>query len=206
MLGRVDESRDDDDGEGSRAKPSRQRSAGHSERETHRSSAEITRSVGEITAPLLAGFSFTTIFVVNSDTGHMLLPGEAITALTFATIFLIGAVQFAKYRDEKDLPASSQAANPASRSAGGAFGFFALSSADDYVKWTIRFYHFGIAALLAGFGLALAPLYHAGALYAFRWIASCLAFLTCGIEIFVYVRRALRSYRTSSSSPQGTSR
>jgi hypothetical protein len=159
-------------------------SAGRSEHATDHGRADIVRSVGEVAAPLLAGFSFATIFVVSGETSHLLLPGEAIVALTLATVILIAAVQLAKYRGENQPPVS------------GSSRLFSLSSDKDYEKWTVRCYHVGIVALLAGFGFALAPQYQPGGLYIFRWVASVVAFLACSIELFVYVRRALCKTRS----------
>jgi len=56
-----------------------------------------TKSVGDVAAPLLAGFSFTSVIVLSDDAGAFRWPGEAILALTIAAIALIAAVQCAKY-------------------------------------------------------------------------------------------------------------
>ena len=61
---------------------------------------EWIKSVGEVAAPLLAGFSFTTVTAVSIDADHFLLPGGAILSFTLAAVALIGAVQCVKYARE----------------------------------------------------------------------------------------------------------
>jgi hypothetical protein len=118
-----------------------------------------------VASPLLAGFSFTNVIVIimSSDTGHFLLPGEAIISWTIASISFVFAVQFAKWATRKKV---------------------------NYER-TVLFYHVGVVTFLLGFGFALAPPPSTVA-YVFRWFASGFAFAVCAIEAIVYVNRALR--------------
>lgn len=147
-----------------RGSPSDQ-SAGRQANVADTDSETVAKSIGEVASPLLAGFSFTNVIViiVSSDTGHFLLPGEAIISWTIASIAFVFAVQFAKWVARKKV---------------------------DYER-TVLFYHVGVVTFLLGFGFALAPQPSTGA-YVFRWIASGIAFAVCLIEAGVYVNRELR--------------
>ena len=117
-------------------------------------------------SPLLAGFSFTNVIVIamSSDTGHFLLPGEAIISWTIASIAFILAVQFAKHAADGEVR---------------------------FKKWTELPYHVGVVTFLLGFGLALLT-HPSDETYVFRLVASSVAFAACLVEAVVYVRRALR--------------
>lgn len=143
------------------------------------------KSVGETAAPILAGFSVTVVIVVSDDAKDFRWPGWAILALTVSAIALIGALQSAKYAQGlwpgANRPQGSQwwthvpyfTKDPAERAAW-------------WGKWTRRFYHFGLAALLAGLAFTLAPPDGArqGGL---RWAASVLAFLAFAVESLVFL-------------------
>src|ERR1035441_4004805 len=73
--------------------------AGPAANEAGADSKARAKSIGEVASPLLAGFSFTNVIVIamSSDTGHFLLPGEAIISWTIASIAFSLAGQFAKH-------------------------------------------------------------------------------------------------------------
>jgi hypothetical protein len=132
-------------------------------------SPAIVKSVGEVTAPLLAGFSFTNVIVVSSNVKDFVWPGEVIFAWTLASLALITAVQFGKY--------------------GQSDGQSENERAKKNRKRTTLSYHIGIVALLAGFGCALVPNHIAGMTGILRLSSCILAFAACAIELYVYVRR-----------------
>src|SRR5262245_6258466 len=128
-----------------------QRDGGRSPARVSRGDEEWIKSVGEVAAPLLAGFSFTTVIAVSIDAGRFLLPGEAILAFTLAAVTLVGAVQCAKYARRDRWPG-------ADRHLGSAWWttlplyrrYFALSAdkrTEAWGRWMRRLYHFGITAL-----------------------------------------------------------
>ncbi len=88
--------------------------------------------VGDVAAPLLAGFSLTAIITLSSDTGHHRWSGATLLAFTMATVTLITALENSKYAREKSRPVA------------------------DRERWERRtrnlyhLYHFGIVALLLG--------------------------------------------------------
>lgn len=135
------------------------------------------KSIGEVASPLLAGFSFTNVIVIaiSSDTGHFLLPGEAIISWTVASIAFILAVQFAKHVADGEVR---------------------------FEKWTDLPYHVGVVTFLLGFGLALLT-HPSDETYVFRLIASSVAFAVCLGEAVVYVRRARhdRQQRRAIAAP-----
>src|SRR5260370_11569038 len=113
-----------------------------------------SKSVGDVAAPLLAGFSFMSVIAVSGSTEHFRWPGEAILALTIAAIMLIAALQCAEYvhHERWARPSRSEA------SAKWPVIFFQyLSRTGGWRGWTRRFYHLGLTALLAGLAFALAP-------------------------------------------------
>jgi hypothetical protein len=134
------------------------------------------RSVGGVAAPLLAGFSFTSVVAVSAAAGSFRWPGLTVLALTFAAITLIAAVQ-CSYASEK------------------------------IRRWTRTLYHFGLVALLLGFGFALAPQHATGDQDAFRWAAMATAFVACACEFVAFVRpptRKTASVRQVSSGARPT--
>ncbi len=118
------------------------------------------RSVSDVAAPLLAGFSFAAVIAVSGDTGHRRWPGLTILALTIATVNLIAAVQMSKYARDTNQP-----------------------TAERWLRRTRNFYHLGMVTLLLGLGFALAPQHVAGLQDVLRWIASGVAFATCAWTI-----------------------
>ncbi len=148
-------------------------------------------AVGETTIPLLAGFSVTSVIVVSDDATNFRWPGLTVLALGFASVILIAAVQ------------SSYLARLAFSSA------VETSKATSGNAWAGRMrlaYYCGIVALLAGLGLALAPLHGKGVENALRWIASIIAFVGCAAEVVtifnvtVFQRRRSRSGGNAETS------
>jgi hypothetical protein len=95
------------------------------------SDRDWVKSVGDVAAPLFAGFSFTAVIVVSVSVDKFRWPGWAILVLTIAVIVLIMAVQCSKYARDKDR--------------------------SRWITATRLFYQAGSVALLLGLGLALAP-------------------------------------------------
>jgi hypothetical protein len=122
--------------------------------------------VGGVTIPLLAGFSVTSVLVVTSDAAKFRWSGPAILALTIASVALIASVQ-CTYIARLYLPPQAEASsNPR----------FSDKKGKRWARWTQITYHCGIVALLAGLGLALAPLHAKGVENGLRWLATGLAF------------------------------
>ena len=143
-----------------------------------------TKSVGDVAAPLLAGFSFTSVIVVSSSVEHFRWPGEAILALTIAATMLIAAVQCAKYVLDESWTGPSR--SEASAKLPVIF-FRTLLRTGGWSSWTRRFYHLGVVALLAGLAFALAPQHATGGQEILRWVASVLAFVACGLETVYFL-------------------
>jgi len=124
------------------------------------------RSVGDVAAPLLAGFSFTAVITLSNDPGHHRWLGITLLAFTVATVSLIAALQFSKYtRDTgKPVPARKR-----------------LESR------TRNFYHLGIVAVLLGLGLTLVPQHVTGLQGVVQWVASAIAFVACGVSVALSV-------------------
>jgi hypothetical protein len=107
-------------------------------------------SVGNIAAPLLAGFSFTAVIAVGADVGKFRWADAAILSLTVAAVALIAAVQCSKYVHEED------------------------PSWERWYGGTLLSYHAGLVALLLGLGFVLAPP-HVSDWLAPRWWACYIA-------------------------------
>jgi hypothetical protein len=133
------------------------------------------KSIGEVASPLLAGFSFTNVIFIamSSDTDNFLLPGAAMISWTVASVAFIASVQLAKYVAEVTLDAGEIAR---------------------YVSRTDICYHVGVITFLGGFGLALAPQHSSGS-FAYRVVASVVAFAACAIEGSLYLTRPWRTER-----------
>ena len=132
------------------------------------------KPVGDVAAPLLAGFSFTAVIVISGDTGHRRWPSLTLLALTMAAVTLIAAVENSKYARDK-----SQATRR-------------------WLKWTRNLYHFGIIVFLLGLGLALAPQHGTGFQGTFQWLASAVAFVACGSAVVLSLPSVRRLFRNSS--------
>ena len=118
------------------------------------------RSVGDVAAPLLAGFSFTAIVTLSNETGQHRWLGWTLLAFTVATVSLITALESSKYTRDKSKSEATR-----KRMEG----------------WTRNFYHLGIVAVLLGLGLALAPQHGKGLQDTVQWVASVVAFVSCGV-------------------------
>jgi hypothetical protein len=119
------------------------------------------RSVGDVAAPLLAGFSFTAVITLSNDTGHHGWSGMTLLAFTVATVSLIASLQFSKYARDNGRPATARKRSE---------------------SWTRNFYHLGIVTVLLGLGFTLAPQHVTGLQGTLRWVASALAFVACGVS------------------------
>jgi len=160
-------------------------------------------AVGETTVPLLAGFSFTSAIIVSDDAVNFRWPGPAIVTLGFASVVLIASVQSAYIVRLKLL---SGAETPQAD-----VGDAVSSQADQGgVKWARgmrRAYHCGIVALLAGLGLAIAPLHDNGIEDGLRWFASSIAFAGCAAEAAVILNHWLiRPRKRKPPKPDGLAR
>lgn len=123
-------------------------------------------SVGNVAAPLLAGFGFTAVVVVSEDPGKFRWADATILSLTLSVVTLIAAVQCSKYVRKEHSKA---------------------------VRWyggTRILYHSGIVALLLGLGFVLAPLHAGGAPDAPRWAACGIAFAAASGEAIAFGKGA----------------
>jgi hypothetical protein len=148
-------------------------------------------AVGEVPIPLLAGFSVTSVLVVTNDTAKFRWAGPAILALTIASVALIASVQCA-YHARLYLPPQAEASSSSS---------FSDEKGVNWATGTQINYHCGIVALLAGLGLALAPLPGKGMENGLRWFATGIAFSACLTEaaFIVVVRLRARGRKTNAS-------
>jgi hypothetical protein len=136
------------------------------------------KSVGDVAAPLLAGFSFTSVVAISGDAARYRWPGLTVLALTLAAILLILAVQSAKYAYPTPGPA------PGARPPAGRGRHWPAE------RWRLvmrNSYHAGIVALLLGLAFALAPKQAAPGQDVLRWAASYLAFATCAAEFLIFI-------------------
>lgn len=123
-------------------------------------------SVGTVTLPLLAGFSFTSVVVVSDDAAHFQWPGLTILFLAFAALALIAAVQCA-YHAQIYLPDKDP-------------------NYDKGLDWAWRtrvLYDLGLLAMLAGLGLVVVPHHAAGIQAAFQWAAFILICIIFLVEV-----------------------
>jgi hypothetical protein len=113
------------------------------------------RAVGDVAAPLLAGFSFTAVITLSNDTGHLRWSGITLLAFTVATVSLITSLQFSKYARDKDRSAAARERSEV---------------------LTRSSYRVGIIMVLLGLGFTLAPQHVTGLQGTLQWVASGLAF------------------------------
>lgn len=136
------------------------------------------RAVGDVTTPLLAGFSVASVIVVSDDAGNFRWPGATILVLAIAAITLIAAVQCAYHTRlylSTDPPWGAR-----------------------WAKGTRIFYHGGIVALLAGLGLALAPPHGTGTEAGLRWLAMGITLFAAAGESAVIIVFWMQRRRKSS--------
>lgn len=152
-------------------------------------------AVGSATLPLLAGFSTTSVIVVSDDAVNFRWPGATVLALAFASVLLIGAIQFAYHAridlsiwsDRKDRKDPS--VPPPDGNGGDTDARDAESQQDPHqsgLRWTSRAhfaYHWGLFAFLLGLGLAVAPHHAMGMQDTFQVAATVLALAACVIEL-----------------------
>ena len=127
------------------------------------------KAVGDVAAPLLAGFSLASVIMVTASIGQFRWPGGAILLLTIAAVSFIATV---RYR-------TRWARNP--------------KGLKPIQLWFL--YHLGIIALLGGLGLALFPRYGVGMEENLRRVASGIAFAACAAEFANFVREVWRIRR-----------
>jgi len=124
-------------------------------------------SVGNVAAPLLAGFSLTSVIMISEDAGKFRWPDAAIVSLTVAAVTLIVALEFSKYV------------------------FKGHPHPVRYWRRARASYHIGIVTLLLGLGFVLAPPHAVGPPEAPRWVACSIAFAASVGFAFSYGRRYL---------------
>jgi hypothetical protein len=161
-------------------------------------------SVSSATLPLLAGFSTTSVVVVSDDAANFRWPGATILVFTVAAVVLIAAVQFAYHArislaeltGRKGSPAPSQDISHNETDAQQIIeqqdGCYKQGlTRTKRTRWA---YDIGLFALLAGLGLAVAPLRATGVQAGLRWGAFGLAFLAAVLElVWTVVDPLLRS-------------
>jgi hypothetical protein len=129
------------------------------------------RAVGDVAAPLLAGFSLASVITVTASIDQFRWPGGVILLLTIAAVSFIAAV---RYVTRLGLSSSYIEPNPRQ-------------------LWFM--YHLGIIALLGGLGLALFPRHGVGMEENLRRVASGVAFAACALEFLNLVKVAWRVRR-----------
>jgi hypothetical protein len=125
-------------------------------------------SVGNVAAPLLAGFSLTSVIMISEDAGKFRWPDAAIVSLTAAAVTLVVTLEFSKYVF-KEHPHAVRRYRQARAS-----------------------YHIGIVALLLGLGFVLAPPHAVGSPEAPRWVACSMAFAASAGFAISYSKGILR--------------
>jgi hypothetical protein len=158
-------------------------------------------SVSSATLPLLGGFSTTAVIVVSDDAANFRWPGATIATLAIAAVVLILAVQFAyhariylsEWSDKESLVVSQGNSSDADAQL--------ITQRDFYCErglfWAVltrRAYDYGLVALLAGLGFAVAPHHAVGIEADLRWFATFLAFVACVFEVAWIVRDPMRRY------------
>jgi uncharacterized membrane protein YeiB len=150
-------------------------------------------AVGSATLPLLAGFSTTSVIVVSDDALNFRWPGLTVLALTIASVLLIGAVQFAYHarvefsissgrKDSSVTPLDGNGGDPDTQDARSQQDRHHLRALT-WTNWTHFAYHWGLFALLAGLGLAVAPHHAMSTQGTFQWPATVLAWVACAAEL-----------------------
>ena len=148
-------------------------------------------SVGAVAAPLLAGFSLTSVILVSDDAGNFRWPGAVVLALAIAAVALIGTVQCAYNARQylwsaddvhswwPDMEEGSERERLLRDEQAEAFHRW-----EAWARWTRVTYNCGILALLAGLALALPPQHDIGTQGSLRWAASGVTFAACAGEVY----------------------
>jgi hypothetical protein len=153
------------------------------------------QAVGEVAAPLLAGFSVTLIGVVAQDPTALRWPGAALLALTVAAVLLLTCVQAAFFarqnfwtRDDLLQWYVEEPPEPLL----GAFKAMQATAISRWLRWIGRAraaYNAGLTVLLVAVALVLAPPIDYGTKHvvgteaALRWIAFGFALACAAAEI-----------------------
>lgn len=127
------------------------------------------KAVGDVAAPLLAGFSLASVITVTASIDQFRWPGGVILLLTIAAVAFIAAVRYVTRLGRSYI-------EPKPRQ-----------------LWFM--YHLGIIALLGGLGLALFPRHGVGMEENLRRVASGVAFAACAVEFLNLVREVWRVRR-----------
>jgi hypothetical protein len=167
--------------------------------------APAFQAVGEVAAPLLAGFSTTLIGVIAQAPSSIRWPGAALVSLMMAVGALLYAVQAAFFarqhywtRDEL----LRWYVHPPSDAFDAEFRRMNREHKSVWELWirrTRRSYNAGIALLGVGLGLLLAPpgVYGSAPISTpelmLRWIAASIAWLLSIAELVWWCRSARRS-------------
>ena len=117
----------------------------------NKADVKYAKSVGGVAAPILAGFSFTTVVMVSVDADRYRWADAAILSLAVAAVAILVAVQCSKYVNEADSGCARW------------YGGLLIS------------YHLGLVAMVLGLGFALGPLHVQGSPAAPRWAACIIA-------------------------------
>jgi hypothetical protein len=145
--------------------------------------ANAIDSVGGVAAPLLAGFSLTSVIVISDDAKNFRWSGAAILGFTIAAVALVGAVQCAFNARQyiwseadvrawwPEMTADSELEERLRAEQDRAFGRWQA-----WTAWTRRTYALGMLALLTALACALPPHHSAGIQGGLRWAASGVAF------------------------------
>jgi hypothetical protein len=157
-------------------------------------------AVGNIAAPLLAGFSLTSVVAIAANMASFRWPGAAILSLTMASLLLVNAVQCNFYARRNlwsaddvrawwpDLEQHKDWEERLRQEQHSAFRRWRT-----WADWTTRLYNAGIVMLMIGLACILPPLRNGG-IGVFRWIATAFAFATALGE-FAWVITATRKGR-----------
>lgn len=165
------------------------------------------QAVGEVAAPLLAGFSVTLLGVIAQAPDMLRWPGATLLALVVAVGLLLGCVQAVftarqKYWTRTDLLDWYVTEPPDPLS--DAFKDMHRSHITAWRRWLGRArtaYNTGLTVLLVGVALLLAPP-RASATYPIstseqdlRWAASAVALVLAAIEVVWWVAGQIREER-----------
>lgn len=138
-------------------------------------------AVGNVAAPLLAGFSLASVVVIASDPSHFRWPGAAMLALTIAAVLLVNALQ-CSFHARRDLWSADDVRawwpeldeHPEWEERLRHEQDAAFRRWQQWSGWTTRLYNAGILALLIGLVCVLPPV-EGGSNQVYRWLATAFA-------------------------------